>query len=356
MPESNNYSDKFLNSRRLLGDAEADTFIAEVFADPIRKKKLQEWMMLETSVEALDQLQLDYPNITFISKASVLPDWAEPRLMRRGADFFARHSEMIMSLLGLLSLPYCYTAAKGARVLYITELIRKQTTKRLFDTAVFIWEVLAPNAFDKKGKAYAEILKVRIVHAFVRSYILESGKWDESWGIPINQEDMAGTNLSFSLIVIRGLRLLGYRVNKFDEEAFLHIWAVVGSLSGLEEALIPENSSQAELLDTRIKERQFAASDHGKELTQALIVHILSVNESKATADDIKGLMRYLLGNDISEKLSITSSALPAYKLALVRLLGAFKSIKPTGDLKLKYQLAYSEFKQRNPVLNPGHV
>lgn len=351
MPDSKNYSDNFLNSRRFLGDFDADTFVAEVFSDPLRKKKLQEWMMLDTSPEALEQLQLDHPHVGFISKAGNLPDWADPELMRQGSDFFARHSEMIMSLLGLLSLPYCYTAAKGAMVLHLTELIRKQTTKRLFDTAIFIWEVLAPNAFEKNGRACAEILKVRIVHAFVRRYILDSRKWDESWGLPINQEDMAGTNLSFSLIVIRGLRLLGYRVSKPDEESFLHIWAVVGSLSGLEEALIPENVPQAEFLDKRIRERQFVASDHGKELTLALIAHILSVNESKATADDIKGLMKYLLGDEISEKLSIASPTLPAYKLVLIRLLGAFKSIKPTGDLRLKYKLAYSEFKLRSPAL-----
>ncbi|MGB4398194.1 MAG: hypothetical protein WBJ10_02410, partial [Daejeonella sp.] len=79
-----------------------------------------------------------------------------------------------------------------------------------------------------------------------------------------------------------------------------------------------------------------------KELTLALIAHILSVNESKATAEDIKGLMKYLLGDEISKKLSITSPKLPAYKIVLIRLLGAFKSIKPTGDLRLKYKQAYS--------------
>ncbi|WP_411275211.1 oxygenase MpaB family protein [Daejeonella sp.] len=351
MPEKIKYSDVYLDSRRLLADPDADTFVEEVFADPIRKKKLQEWMMLETSSDALDQLKLDYPHVSFISNSADLPDWAEPELMCQGSAFFARHSEMIMSLLGLLSLPYCYTAAKGAMVLHLTELIRKQTTKRLFDTAIFIWEVLAPGAFDEKGKAFAEILKVRIIHAFVRQYILSNDKWDQAWGLPVNQEDMAGTNLSFSLIVIRGLRKLGYRVSKSDEEAFLHIWAVIGFLSGLEKELIPENPIQAELLDGRIKHRQFASSVHGKELTYSLIGHILSVNESKATANDIRGLMRYLLGDEISEQLAIDSPALPAYKLILIRLLGAVKSVKPPGDLNRKYKLAFSEFKLRNPAL-----
>jgi len=352
MPDQKNYSELFLNSRRLVGDSDSDNFIADVFADPIRKKKLQEWMMLETSSDNLDQLALDYPQISFIANSRNLPDWAEPALMRQGSAFFARHSEMIMSLLGLLSLPYCYTAANGAMVLYLTELIRKQTTKRLFDTAIFIWEVLAPDAFEDKGKAFAEIMKVRIIHAIVRHYMHSSGKWDQAWGMPVNQEDMAGTNLSFSLIVIRGLRKLGYTVRKSDEKAFLHIWAVIGSLIGLEQALIPENSTEAELLDTRIKQRQFADSDHGKELTHALIGHILSVNESKATADDIRGLMRYLLGDEISDQLSIESPALPTYKIVLIRLLGAVKSIKPPGNLKRKYELAFSEFKLRDPALH----
>jgi len=158
--------------------------------------------------------------------------------------------------------------------------------------------------------------------------------------------------LSFSLIVIRGLRMLGYRVNSSEEKAFLHVWAVIGSLSGLEKMLIPENFTQAELLDSRIKKRQFVDSVHGKELTQALIEHILSVNESKATADDIKGLMRYLLGDEISDKLSIESPRLPGYKLMLVRFLGAMKSVKPKGNLKRKYEQAFSEFKLRNPVLH----
>ncbi len=352
MPDYKNYSDDFLNSRRLIGDPEADAFVAEVFSDPLRKKKFQEFMMLDSSRSTLDELVRNYSQIQFLSNARNLPAWAEPKLMRGGSAFFARHSEMIMSLLGLLSLPYCYTAANGAMVLYLTELIRKQTTKRLFDTAIFIWEVMAPDAFDEKGLAFSEIIKVRVIHAVVRHYILTGGKWDESWGLPINQEDMAGTNLSFSLIVIRGLRLLGYRVSKTDEKAFLHVWAVIGSLSGLEKALIPENFAQAELLDTRIKQRQFVDSDHGKELTHALIGHILSVNESKATAEDIQGLMRYLLGDDISDKLSIESPRLPSCKLVLIRLLGAVKSIKPAGNLKRKYEQAFSEFRLRNPLLH----
>ncbi|MCO5935279.1 DUF2236 domain-containing protein [Mucilaginibacter sp. RB4R14] len=346
------YNNELLNKKRLSGDLQADDFIRLVFADEAKKKQLQLWMVGKSGFEHLKSLKNAFPGFDFIDKANSLPKWAQPRLMKAGAAFYSRHSEIIMSLLGLLSLPYCYNAANGAMVLYLSELIRKQTTKRLYDTAIFVWEVMGPDAFSKDGKAYEEILKVRIMHAAVRYYTLQSDKWDNSWGVPINEEDMAGTNLSFSLIVIRGLRMLGYNVSHEDQAAFMHIWAVVGSLSGLDQDLIPENSKKAQQLDSLIKQRQFQVSKHGQELTQSLTNHILAVNKSKATANDILGLMRYLLGKEIADMLAIKAPELPAYKLTLIKTLNLLKSLKPQGDSKQSYYKAYAAFKMQNPEVS----
>ncbi|ASU36696.1 oxygenase MpaB family protein [Mucilaginibacter xinganensis] len=346
------YNDEFLDAKRLLGDVPADEFIKHVFADPERKKQLQQWMSGKSGTEHLNLLKATFPGFTFIDKAAELPPWAEPKLMNAGSIFFARHSEIIMSLLGLLSLPYCYTAANGAMVLYLSELIRKQTTKRLYDTAVFVWEVMGPDAFSEDGKAFEEALKVRIMHAAVRYYTLQMDKWDYSWGLPVNQEDMAGTNLSFSLIVIRGLRMLGYSVSQTDQAAFMHAWAVIGYLTGLNQDLIPQNTKMAQQLDSAIKKRQFSISTHGQELTQSLKEHILAVNKSKATANDILGLMRYLLGKEIANMLAIDAPELPAYKLTLIRTINLLKSFKPDGNSKAIYHKAYAAFKIQNPELN----
>ena len=346
------YSNEFLNAKRLSGDPSADKFIQYVFADPVKKLQLQQWLSGTLEENGLDLLKDHYPDFEFISKARDLPSWADPKLMKVGSAFFAKHSEMIMSLLGLLSLPYCYTAANGAMVLYISGLIKKQTTKRLFDTAVFVWEVMGPYAFNSTGNAYREILKVRIMHAAVRYYTLQSGKWDNAWGLPINQEDMAGTNLSFSLIVIRGLRRLGFHVSHADQTALMHVWAVIGYLSGLNEDLIPEDVKRAQQLDAAIKKRQFRMSTHGKELTHSLTDHILAVNKSNATANDILGLMRYLLGTEIADMLAITAPALPRYKLNVIRTVNLLKSFKPQYDMNQKYHTAYATFKKQNPGLS----
>ncbi|WP_159466759.1 oxygenase MpaB family protein [Dyadobacter sp. 3J3] len=345
------YSDEILNRKRLLGDPPADDFIKIIFADPNKKLLLQNWMYSAGGNSDSESLTTIFPEFEFISKAQELPSWAEPELMSTGSALFARHSEMIMSLLGLLSLPYCYTAAHGAMVLYVSGRIQKQTTKRLYDTAIFVWDMMDPDAFVENGNAYQQILKVRIIHAAIRYYTLQSGKWDETWGLPVNQEDMAGTNLSFSLIVLRGLQMLGFKVSRLDQQAFLHTWAVIGYLTGLDEDMIPENQTEAKHLDAAIKRRQFRVSTHGKELTESLIGHILSVNTSKATPDDIMGLMRYLLGSEIADMLAIKAPELPAYKLALIRTFNLFKSFIPKGNLSQNYTNAYEAFRKLNPEL-----
>jgi len=344
------YTNDLLDRKRLSGDSQADEFVSTVFADASQKRQLQQWMGGRSSYEHLRALQDTFPGFTFIDQAGELPDWAERKLMKTGSAFFALHSENIMSLLGLLSLPYCYTAANGAMVLYLSELIRKQTTKRLYDTAIFVWEVMAPDAFGENGNAYDVILKIRLMHAAIRYYTLESGKWDNNWGVPINQEDMVGTNLSFSLIVIRGLRMLGITVSEVDQAAIIHLWAVIGHLMGLDEDLITHHSKMAQQLDARIKERQFRTSTHGQELTGSLINHILSVNNSKASADDIKGLMRYLLGNEISDMLAIKVPNLPPYKLALIKTINLFKSLNLNRDTTVMYRTAYAAFKKQDPT------
>ena len=343
--------DVFLNSKRLAGDLEADSFIQEVFADPVRKIALRKWLGSPAGNGDLSALKQEYPYVDFVQQADILPEWADLQLMAQGSALFVRHSEMMMSLLGLLSLPYCYTAANGAMVLYASELIKTQTTKRLFDTAIFVWEVMGPDAFAAGGSAYTEILKIRITHAAVRHYTLQSGKWNDAWGLPVNQEDMAGTNLSFSLIVVRGLKKLGFRVSSADEEAFLHLWSVIGHLMGLDADLIPADRLEAEYLDASIKDREFRASSHGAELTQSLINHIMSVNTSMATIDDIIGLMRYLLGDQISDMLSMKKVALPQYKLMLLKSLNFIKSLTPPGNIDAAYNNAYSAFKALNPDL-----
>ncbi|RYE07381.1 MAG: DUF2236 domain-containing protein, partial [Sphingobacteriaceae bacterium] len=218
---------EFLASMRQQADRPADDLIAEVFADENRKSAFRDLLNAISVNTDLQKVTDFYAIKEAFVRATKLPDWANRKLMEQGTNFFANHAGAIMNLLGLLSLPYCYAAADGARVLDLSERIKNKPEHRLNETADFVWDVMAPNAFAPDGKGFASILKVRLLHAAIRFYTDKSSKWNAAdWGLPVNQEDMAGTNLSFSLLIIRGLRKFGLTIEYKDQQAFMHLWNV----------------------------------------------------------------------------------------------------------------------------------
>lgn len=79
-----------------------------------------------------------------------------------------------------------------------------------------------------------------------------------------------------------------------------------------------------------------------------MITHILSVNQSKATDNDILGLMRYLLAKEIADMLAIDAPELPLYKLTLIKTLNLIKSFKLQADPIQNYRTAYARFNEQN--------
>lgn len=213
-----------------------------------------------------------WPALAPVIASLQIPAWASGQQLRRGSRFFQQHVEEIMGMLGLYALPYCYAAANGVRVLHLSRQLKDAPAKRFFNTAKFVCEVCEEKAFAEDGNGFAAILNIRLMHAAVRVYA-QKLITDET---PVNQEDMLGTMLSFSLIVLRGLRKLGMEVSNEDAEAYLHLWKVIGYLLGVEQANLPGNLREASLLERQIRKREFKRSSEGVELTSALLHYLKS--------------------------------------------------------------------------------
>jgi hypothetical protein len=77
------------------------------------------------------------------------------------------------------------------------------------------------------------IRRVRLIHAVVLQLILahranpgtEGGPpvWDDIWGHPVNQENLAGTLLSFSHTGVGPLPRLGIDLSKVNREDYLYV-------------------------------------------------------------------------------------------------------------------------------------
>lgn len=250
--------------------------------------------------EALPELKNLYQSIRKTAQAFDKSTLAE------GQGFFDHYASDIMLLLGFLSLPYCYGAAAGAEVLVRSKKILEEPEIRLRETAEFVFDVTHKHAFEPNGKALVSILKVRLRHASTRWYIHSAGNWDaEEFGQPVNQEDMAGTNLSFSLIPIRGLRKLGRFIPPEKAIHYVSYWNHIGLLLGVDPELLPTGNKEAFLLEKQIRFRHFRPSEAGFQLASSLLKYF-----EKATADTpldgfTKAFMIYLLGDKISRQIGI---------------------------------------------------
>lgn len=89
-------------------------------------------------------------------------------------------------------------------------------------------------------------------------------------GVPVNQEDLAYTLLTFSYLLPRGLEIWGCRLSLEEKEAFLHLWKVVGHIMGIRDDLMTDRWDEAQALFERIAARQAAPSEAGVALTDAV--------------------------------------------------------------------------------------
>ena len=265
----------------------------------------------------------------FFTVHSHLPAWADRKRMAEGSAFLQKYVDSLLLLLGCYSLPYCYAAADGVQVLYLSQRIQKDTYNRLLETAQFVLEVAKPEAFAPGGVGFLACNKIRLMHATIRFYTLHSGQWNPDWGQPINQEDMAGTNLAMSYIPIRGLRKIQLNPEEYESEAYLHLWNVAGFLLGIREELLPSNLREAYHLDRLIAQRNMRASEAGAALTKALIDSLTSAIPDSLPKNLPANQMRLLLGNDIADMLNVPAADWTINLVKTTQVRNFFQSLVP---------------------------
>jgi hypothetical protein len=82
---------------------------------------------------------------------------------------------------------------------------------------------------------------------------------------------MAGTLMSFSLLIIDAWKKMGIEFTAEDDIAWLHLWKVVGHIMGVDESLLPVDVPDAQALWDAIARAQWAPSDPGRTLAAALL-------------------------------------------------------------------------------------
>ncbi|HWF69702.1 MAG TPA: oxygenase MpaB family protein [Mycobacterium sp.] len=308
------WTDALLDRMRELGDPVADAPVAAVLArggvDAVNDI-MRTLVRIEQAVpeELPDELQ------AYLLQTLPLPEWADMARIKRGQQLFETWGDLITLCLFCASLPASYAAAKGVKVLYLTARLDTDARRRVMETGQFLMDVVAVGGLDERGKGRRTIQRVRLMHAAVRHLILarneqKPGVWHPEWGTPINQEDLAGTLLTFSYVVADPLRRLGVHLPAKDVDAYLHLWNVIGHLMGVRDELLVRDVSDATALVDVIRRRQFQASSEGQDMTLALLNLLDEVTPIHRFDDTIPPLIRHLIGDETADLLLVPNSDL----------------------------------------------
>jgi len=231
-----------------------------------------------------------------------VPEWVDADLLAISSRVWEDNRLAIISILYAAGLPNCYCMAKGMPALYNSGKLaqRKFIDQRVYESGLMLEAVMDSGGIcvvndagidghpSKQrymwGRGVVAARKIRMLHATMRHHLTHPSSGDNlpgrmtvvmpydvaTLGVPINQEDLAYTLLTFGYTIPHGLGILGCGLSQRENEAFLHTWRVVAHLMGVSSVLVPTTMQEASVLFDIIKGRQKAASAVGNLLTSSL--------------------------------------------------------------------------------------
>ena len=326
------YTDEFMESLRMEGDPIPDQIIEELFQN-------SQVGTVNALLRQLMNNDQSYPeelpdNIEFwLKDTACCPDGVNWARMRNAADLFQEHGIAITLLLATSSLVHCYAARKGVKVLTFSYRLGQNAYRRIAETGQFVLQIMAPGGLESGGQGIKAIQKVRLMHSAIRHLIQKTGRWDEKeLGIPICQEDLLGTLLTFSSVIIDGLRRLGMKVTEEQAEDYLYFWKIVGGMMGIREDIIPQTMEQFTILAETIGRRHHGPSPEGVQMTRALLEFHGDLIPGQIFDNIIPALIRELVGDEIADWMDVPRS--DWQKLMKIKeLMGLFLDSDYTGVL-----------------------
>ncbi len=318
--------DAFLTTQRSVGDPVADQVVADMFAQgPSGVSAIN--LLLRDLVDNDDIPSKSLPpSVREYFLATDLPPWADRAAIDRASEFFFRYAPQIVILLHVLALPTCYAARPGVQVLARTNRMQSNTQRRVVETAQFVLDVMATGGLYRDetqfGAGVRSAQKVRLMHAAIRRFLRHDPSYDPAWGVPICQEDLAGTLYTFSAVTLWGLEKLAIELTETEKSDYMHAWNVVGHLLGVDQRLLVPDYETGLEISRAIGRRNNGACPEGQMMMRSLIDY-LEYSLPGTALDGLPSLLVHeLAGPEIAEMLAIKRPDMTPRWLSAIKTIG----------------------------------
>lgn len=318
-PTAVRWSDEFLDYYRLIGDTEADAAVAEILRHPQwDAPNFFRWLVRNDAPVPADIP----PAVAHYFSGVAFPSWADMELIEEGEKVFRAWGPQISLTLFCASLPVGYSADRVVRILEATGRLETDALRRVFETAQLLFDLLDVGGLRPDGKGLRSIQRVRLMHAAVRHLIAHKDEalsaqaaaegraptliWPVEWGKPINQEDLAATLLTFTVVPFDGLAKLGIKLTPRQREGYLHLWRVAGHFLGITEEVLPRDEDDARALWAAEERRQlYHRSEAGLHLTKALLGAFSEIVPGRTFDFFTRGMVRHLSGARAADVIGV---------------------------------------------------
>ena len=261
--------DAFLNRLRASTDDEANGAFEQL---QIAKVSREDTARLFRALTAYDSALPDdtpgpiraFLGATRAHRDAMLPEVDYERIQRSNR-FFRVHAAQACVVMLASSLPSGYSAPCLAKVLAISDELQRHPYRRLMGVLQMLVNIAQVHDDPNESQNLVTTQKLRLLHAGVRSAVHKvTPEYEEVYGSPVNHEDMLGTIMGFSYLVIEGFKNLEVDLQEGEVEDYWYAWSQFARLMGiypsgqpLSEEFIPQSYAEAEAFYASYKRRHF---------------------------------------------------------------------------------------------------
>ena len=281
--------DRFLDGLRLLGDDAADQCFAELREVLKEEDFSQLFHILDRNNVSLPA-SIPEPLKAFLASTMKMPlvdsQSIDGERLKRGQRVFMTHALPAALVLLVKSLPEGYAAPSLSKVLTVSNNLTHRPYRRLLGVLQMVINVSAVGGFESSGKAIVTVPKIRLLHASVRNIVRKHlEEYERHYGVPVNLEDMLGTVMGFSYLVITGLKQLKIGLLDTQAEDLYYLWRVFAQMMGIHPEgqpnssdYVPRNMEEAEEFYKSYERRHYVNADQNSEGVQLALTNLQMLN------------------------------------------------------------------------------
>lgn len=305
--------DERLSRFRLMGDPLADAAALDLMRLPKREGQGDLLnAILENGIESVPDAPESWKEL--FHQVDHIPYWVNWSVMNQASQVFLKTGLLGMLTLGCYVTPLFYRLSRGNKALSFSGDLHKRAGRRGRETARFVIETCMPHNLQRDADGFKVTLRVRLIHAYVRAMILKSGRWDmEQYGMPISQSYMAAMNALLSMGWIEGLKHLGFRLSREEEESIIQLWRYSAYLSGIDSELHFGSFQEARHFWCQILKEEPPPDGDSRQLIDSILTAIPEAfdlqGRSFVTMHSLcRGLAYSMIGEELGRDLNLVKT------------------------------------------------